>query len=111
MLGLRKKNLSQPGIKFAPRLDLYHEVSVLNTNKKYKLDLRGTITSYSMLKVSQMFKRIGNGETLEILWSVSDSTVDLFKVLPPSSYELVSLEENNETDPFCRLKLKKRPVE
>ena len=74
----------------------------------HKLDLRGAIVPYSLLKVIQALKLMETGEILEVAWSDPDAPADLFKVLPNTSYELISLEETDDSSPFYRLKLVKK---
>ena len=78
---------------------------------QHKLDLRGTIVPFSLLKVIQEFKMMNPGETLQICWSDPDAPADLFKVLPHSSYELISLEEMGDEGPAYQLTLVKKPFE
>jgi tRNA 2-thiouridine synthesizing protein A len=75
---------------------------------QHKLDLRGAIVPYSLLKVIQALKLMETGEMLEVAWSDPDAPADLFKVLPDSSYELISLEETADSSPAYRLKLIKK---
>ena len=71
-----------------------------------RLDLRGVIIPFSLLKASQVFKIIKPGELLEILCSDPDIKKDLFKILPHSSYELTVMEELEEECSY-RIQLKK----
>ncbi len=75
------------------------------------LDLRGAIVPYSLLKVIQALKMMDPGEILEVFWSDPDIPADLFKVLPASSYDLVSLEETDDEHPSYRLKLIKKQAQ
>ena len=76
---------------------------------QHKLDLRGAIVPFSILKVIQEFKMMDPGETLEVFWSDPDTPADLFKVLPDSSYELMGLEEVADGDPsYCITLVKKQ---
>ncbi len=75
---------------------------------QHKLDLRGAIVSFSLLKVIQELKLMDPGETLEVCWSDPNTRADLFKVLPDSCYELVSLEEMSGDEPSYRITLKKK---
>mgnify|MGYP000682892023 FL=1 len=75
---------------------------------QHKLDLRGAIVPFSLLKVIQEFKMMDPGETLEVCWSDPDIAADLFKVLPDSSYELMGLEEVTDEEPSYRITLIKR---
>ncbi len=70
------------------------------------LDLRGAIPPITLLKVSQVFREMKPHEILEILCRDPDTRVDLFKVLPPFSYELIIMEELEEESSF-RVQMKK----
>ena len=72
------------------------------------LDFRGTITSISLLKLTQTFREMKPNEVLEILGSNPDTRSDLFKVLPDHSYDLVFLDIVEEGDYFYRIHLKKK---
>jgi TusA-related sulfurtransferase len=78
----------------------------LEKSAQHTLDLRGVIISFSLLKVSQVFKTIKPGELLEIFCSDPDIQKDLFKILPESSYELTLMEELKEECSY-RVQLKK----
>lgn len=78
-----------------------------------RLDLRGLMIPFTLLKVSQAFREIKAGETLEILWGEPQVPDELYKVLPEFSYEVI-LTEIFEPDCSCRVLLKKnayRPTE
>jgi TusA-related sulfurtransferase len=75
---------------------------------QHKLDLRGAIVPFSLLKVIQELKLMDPGETLEVCWSDPDTPADLFKVLPDSSYELISLEEIADEEPSYHITLVKK---
>ena len=74
----------------------------------HKLDLRSAIVPFSLLKVIREFKLMNPGETLEVFWSDPDTPADLFKVLPDSSYELISLEEIADEEPSYHITLVKK---
>lgn len=74
----------------------------------HKLDLRGAIVPFSLLKVIQELKLMDPGETLEVFWSDPDTPADLFKVLPDSAYELISLEEMSDDESLYRITLEKK---
>lgn len=78
----------------------------MEKSARHRLDLRGVIIPFSLLKASQFFKIIKPGESLEILCSDPDIQEDLFKILPNSSYEL-TLMEGLEDDCSFRIQLKK----
>ena len=75
---------------------------------QHRLDLRGTIVSFSLLKVIQVLKLMEPDETLEILWSDPDTPAHLFQVLPDSSYELIGREEIAGAKPSYRITLAKK---
>jgi TusA-related sulfurtransferase len=75
---------------------------------QHKLDLRGAIVPFSLLKVIQELKLMDPGETLEVFWSDPDTPADLFKVLPDSAYELISLEEMSDDESLYRITLEKK---
>ncbi len=76
----------------------------------HKLDLRGAIVSFSLLKVIREFKLMNPGETLEILWSDPDTPADLFRILPDSAYELENFEKTADKNPSYRIKLVKKQL-
>ena len=73
----------------------------------YILDLRGAINPITLLKVSHIFRGMKEEETLEILCRDPDTRTDIFKVLPPLSYELIIMEEMEEDASF-RVQMRKR---
>jgi len=78
---------------------------------QHKLDLRGAIVPFSLLKVIQALKLMEAGETLEVFWNDPDTPADLFKVLPNSSYDLISLEEMAHEGSSYHLTLVKKESE
>jgi len=72
------------------------------------LDFRGSITSISLLKLTQTFREMKANEVLEILGSNPDTRSDLFKVIPDDSYDLIFLDVVEEEDCFYRIQLKKK---
>jgi len=78
----------------------------LGKSTQHRLDLRGVIIPFSLLKASQVFKIVKPGELLEIVCSDPDIKKDLFKILPHSSYELTLMEELEEGC-FYRIQIKK----
>jgi len=71
------------------------------------LDIRSMIQPFSYLIVSNAFKEIPTGETLEILMSGPNDAANLLKILPAASYVMVPMEEQKGTDAGFRLQLKK----
>lgn len=71
----------------------------------YKLDFRGAITSFGLLKLSRVFREMKSNQTLEILGIDADARSDLFRVLPKVSYELIEIEEREGA--LARIQIKK----
>ena len=94
------------GIQFAQDRGEPFRGAILGEGIHHRLDLRGAIIPFSLLKVSQVFKILKPGELLEIWCSDPDIRSDLFKILPESAYELTLMEELEE-DYFYRIQLKK----
>ena len=76
----------------------------------YRLDFRGSIAPITLLKVTQAIMKMAPDEVIEIQGSDPDTKQDLFRVLPESSYELISVDvsEKNGYQDFYRILLKKR---
>jgi len=76
----------------------------------YKLDFRGSITPITLLKVTQTVMKMAPDEIIEIQGSDPDTKQDLFRLLPESSYELISedMALNSDFDSFYRILLRKR---
>ena len=79
----------------------------MGNDTRHKIDLRGAIIPFTLLKVSQAFKMINPGEILEVLWSDPETQNDLFKILPDSSYELILMETLEENTTY-RIRLAKK---
>ena len=71
------------------------------------LDLRGAIPPISLLKITQVFRKMKTNEILEILGRDPDTRTDMFKIIPHFAYELIVMEEM-ERDDFFRVQMKKR---
>lgn len=75
-----------------------------------KLDLRGLLIPLSLLKVTQSFRALKPGETLEVLWREPQSPQELFRVLPRASYEVIAMEEQGRANPYYRIQLQKKQL-
>jgi TusA-related sulfurtransferase len=51
------------------------------------------ISPFSLLKASNTFRSLGQGDELEILCNDPESLTDLIKVIPSDSCELVSMKD------------------
>jgi len=79
----------------------------LGKSVRHKLDLRGAIIPFTLLKVSQVFRTIQPGDIMEIFWSDPDTPANLFKILPESSFDLIVMEEMEDDEPSYRMEIKK----
>jgi TusA-related sulfurtransferase len=68
----------------------------------HRIDLSGLFEPFTLLKISQIFRALEVGEQLEIYWDDSGSCGDLFKILPQSSYEILSTVDSGN---ICKVKL------
>lgn len=79
----------------------------MKKNTRHKLDLRGAIIPFTLLKVSQVFRNMFPGDTLEVYWSDPDTPADLFKILSESSYDTISMDVLEE-EPSYRMEIRKK---
>lgn len=71
------------------------------------IDFRDSLSSISLLKVTQVFENMEAAEILEIRGSDMSIRKDLFKVLPEEAYELIHSEESDADDDFYRVRIRK----
>ncbi len=69
------------------------------------LDLRGMLLPFVLLKVSNVFKEMETGETLDIFLGDPEYMRDLLKILPSPSYEVTVMDEIQDegTDFYVQL--------
>ena len=60
------------------------------------LDLRGTIIPLAFLKISQAFRKIKSGETLEIIGADPDTRRDFLKILGTSPCEVLRISDEKD---------------
>jgi TusA-related sulfurtransferase len=75
---------------------------------KKTIDFRDSLSSISLLKVTQVLSRMSPSEILEIRGIDADIRQDLFKVLPQEEYEILDYKDNTYTDTLERIHLRKR---
>jgi len=73
-----------------------------------RLDLRNMISPFSLLKASNTFRSLDQGDELEILCNDPESLTDLIKVIPSDSCELVSMKELSGKQSGLKARLRKR---
>ncbi len=71
------------------------------------VDFRDSLSSISLLKVSQLFEKMKPAEILEVRGADINIQEDLFKVLPEMSYEVVSSERTGGTTSHLCLRIRK----
>jgi len=78
-----------------------------------KLDLRETLIPFSLLQITNAFRKMKPGEEMEILAGVTTIDAALLKdirlILPPSKYDLHFAEEEVGNGPTLRLRFRKNP--
>lgn len=93
-------------------LVIYHESrekenAVLKHKADRTVDCRGTLTPIALLKITHVLREMDTNEELEIIGRDPDTRAKIFKVLPPSSCELIDLECDEEGSQLFRIRLKK----
>ena len=77
----------------------------MEQGNNHQLDLRGMHAPITLLMVTEAFRKVNAGETLEILGSDVETKKNLFKVLHASRYELISFRDDMA---FYHVLLRKR---
>lgn len=78
----------------------------MEPNADYTVDFRGAIRWLTLLKITQLFRKMVHNQTIVVQGMDPDTRADLLKVLPEMSYELLSVEE--ESDASYKMHLRKR---
>jgi TusA-related sulfurtransferase len=71
------------------------------------IDFRESISSISLLKVTQAFEEMSTSEIMEIRGTDLDTRRDLFKVLPKAAYEIVRIVEAKVSGGVYTVKIRK----
>ena len=74
------------------------------------LDFRNTFSSISLLKMTEIFKRMQPLQILEIRGTDLDTKGDLLKVLPKASYEVLSDRSGNDGGDGYKIRIRKRAI-
>jgi len=70
-------------------------------------DLRETIISFSLLQLTNHFRKMNPGDIVEIFYSDKNIAEDLKCLLPEQSYEFIRIENVNQDSSDFRIELKK----
>jgi TusA-related sulfurtransferase len=62
----------------------------------YLLDLRGMIIPVTFLKITQAFRKIKTGETMEIIGTDPDTRRDFLKILATSPCEVLRISDERD---------------
>jgi TusA-related sulfurtransferase len=71
------------------------------------LDVRGTISPFSLLKASLLFQQMKPSEVLEILGCDPEMRRDLLRLLPEAAYEVLSCDPEGGEAGTARMRLRK----
>lgn len=74
---------------------------------EYTVDVRGAISPFSLLKVSQVFQQMKPREAMDILGCDPDMQKDLLRILPEASCEIICAESGGDPE-IARVRLVKR---
>ena len=74
----------------------------------YQLDFRNTFSSFSLLKMTEIFERMLPLQILEICGSDPDIRGDLLKVLPANGYDLLDSQEGEGGQDSYTIRIRKR---
>lgn len=64
----------------------------MKSKADYTLDVRGTISPFSLLKVSMLFQKMKPSEVVEVLGCDADMRQDLARLLPNATIEVLNIE-------------------
>ena len=71
------------------------------------MDLRNFVSWFSLLKITQIFEGMSSSEILEIKGADFEMRQDLFKILPPASYRVITADETEDEEGFCQVLIQK----
>jgi len=77
-------------------------------NIDHTLDLRGTISPVTLLKVSQIFEKMASEQIMEVKIRDLDTRTDIFKILPDNTFELITKEIVKDYGLYYRILIKKK---
>ena len=82
----------------------------MEPNADYTVDFRGAIRWLSLLKTTQLFRRMAQNQTIVVLGLDPDTRADLLKVLPEISYELLAVEDDFDASYMMHLRKRDFPM-
>ena len=72
------------------------------------MDLRNFVSWVALLKVTQVFDAMAVSDVLEIRGADPDTKQDLFKILPASTYEVLTVDDQEEAGGSFQVRIQKR---
>jgi TusA-related sulfurtransferase len=70
----------------------------VKTKANYKVDVRGAISPFSLLKVSLVFQQMRPDEVVEVFGCDTEMKQDLLRLLPDASYEMIDSADSGSRD-------------
>jgi len=74
-------------------------------NMRQQFKLHEPLDPFTLLKVSQAFRAIADGDYLELRYTGDQVPAELFKVLPAEQYQIVKMKQS-ESPKCCRIVFK-----
>ena len=74
----------------------------------HTFDLRSTLVPFSLLEIRQCFKEMRPGDSMVVLWGDVGAADDLLRILPASSFDVVSQAEIPGNPAGLRMELTKK---
>jgi hypothetical protein len=71
-------------------------------------DLRHTLVPFSLLEIRQCFKEMRPGDSMVVLWGDVGAADDLLRILPASSFDIVSQAGIPDDPKGLRMELTKK---
>lgn len=65
-------------------------------NTNIVIDVRNFVSWFSLLKVTQVFTEMKPLDILEIRGADTDTREDLFRILPASTYRIITLDQEDD---------------
>ncbi len=71
------------------------------------IDVRHFVSWFSLLKVTQVFREMKPYDILEVRGADTDTREDLFKILPKSTYQILTIDYEDD-DGFHQFQIQKQ---
>ncbi|MCB2216570.1 sulfurtransferase TusA family protein [Desulfofustis glycolicus] len=72
------------------------------------MDLRNFVSWVALLKITQVFDAMAVSDVLEIRGADPDTKQDLFKILPASAYEVLTVDDQEGAGGSFQVRIQKR---